>query len=65
MAASLLAFSRGSIPFTLNYQRRDPLCPVQVVQRRVRPLGQPTALVLNQSTQGQSVAVALAGPEYR
>jgi 3-oxoacyl-[acyl-carrier-protein] synthase II len=31
MAASVLAFSTGLVPPTLNYERPDPACPVRVV----------------------------------
>ena len=62
MAASVLGFASGEVPFTLNYEHADPRCPVQVIHSRPYRPQQQTALVLNQSTTGQSVAVVLAGP---
>jgi 3-oxoacyl-[acyl-carrier-protein] synthase II len=63
MAASVLAFQKGLIPPTLNYERPDPECPVNVIHGEPAPLGWPTALVHNQARVGQSVAVILGGPE--
>jgi 3-oxoacyl-[acyl-carrier-protein] synthase II len=61
LLGTLAAFESGRIPPTLNYERPDPACPVNVVAGQ--PLsGQPaTALVLNQTLMGQSVALALSG----
>lgn len=61
MAASVMALVHGEIPVTLNYERPDPECPVNMVHGGAVPLGEPTALVLNQSSYGQSVAVLLGG----
>jgi 3-oxoacyl-[acyl-carrier-protein] synthase II len=62
LISSLHAFETGVIPPTLNYEQPDPACPVNVVG----PAGQParihTALVLNQTGSGQSVALALRKP---
>ena len=60
LAATLLGLQNGVVPPTRNYQTPDPKCPVNVV--RDRPLkGAPaTALVLNQSRMGHSVAVILS-----
>ncbi len=63
MAASLIALEEGQIPMTLNYERPDPACPVQVVHGDSKPSRQPTALLLNQTTLGQAVAAVIAGPE--
>ena len=57
---SLLAFARGEIPVTLNYEQPDPDCPVNVVHGSPRPLGKPVALLLNQAQMGQAVAVVIA-----
>jgi len=62
MAASLLSFSKGQVPFTLNYDRPDPQCPIEVIHGRPHSSNKQTALLLNQATMGQSVAVVLAGP---
>ncbi len=59
MAASVLALGHGLIPATLNYDRPDPRCPVNVVCSSPAPLGKPTALVLSQASYGQAVAVLI------
>ena len=61
--ASILAFEHGQIPPTLNYERADPECPINVVRDQPAPLGTPTALLLNQNTTGQAAAVVLAGAD--
>ena len=61
MAASVLALVYGAIPVTLNYERPDPECPVNVVCSPA-PASSPTAMVLSQATTGQSLAVVLARP---
>jgi 3-oxoacyl-[acyl-carrier-protein] synthase II len=58
--ASVLALQRGQVPPTLNYERPDPCCPVNVVHGQPAPIERRTALVLNQSRQGHCVAVLLA-----
>lgn len=58
LVASVLALELGEIPRTLNYERPDPSCPVQVVQEP-RPVDLPTALVANQSGTGQAAVVIL------
>jgi len=60
MAASVLGLQKGLVPPTLNYERPDPDCPVNVVHGRPMENTTPTALVLNQSRVGQSVAMILA-----
>lgn len=60
MAASILAFAEKKIPFTLNYELPDPRCPIDVVAEKPRPLGIPTAVVLNHSRIGQAISVVLA-----
>ncbi|MGQ9505557.1 MAG: beta-ketoacyl-[acyl-carrier-protein] synthase family protein [Thermogutta sp.] len=60
MAASVLGFIEGKIPFTLNYEVPDPRCPIDVVANQPRPLNIPTAVVLNHSRIGQAVSVVLA-----
>lgn len=62
LAVSLLAFQKGVIPPTLNYERPDPACPVNVVHGELRSSDRPVAMVLNQSRIGQSVAMVLAAP---
>jgi 3-oxoacyl-[acyl-carrier-protein] synthase II len=58
-AVSLLAFQNDLIPVTLNHERPDPQCPVNVVVGEPRPSTRPYALLLNQSPTGQCVAVVL------
>jgi 3-oxoacyl-[acyl-carrier-protein] synthase II len=58
-AVSLLAFQNGLIPVTLNHERRDPDCPVNVIAGEPRPTARPYALLLNQAPTGQCVAVVL------
>ena len=60
MAATLLAFEHGLVPPTLNYERPDPDCPVNVVCGHPLQSARRTAVVLNHSRQGQSIAVVLA-----
>lgn len=61
LIASLVAFETGVIPATLNYQERDPACPVNVVAKPT-PSDKPAALLLNQSATGQVAALALRRP---
>ncbi len=63
MAASVLAFDKGLVPPTLNYERPDPKCPVNVVHGEPLKLPRPTALLLNHSHDGRSVAMVLATAE--
>jgi 3-oxoacyl-[acyl-carrier-protein] synthase II len=60
MAASLVSLADRQIVPTLNYERPDPACPVNVVRGEPLPSDQPTALVLNHSGTGQAAAVALS-----
>jgi len=59
--ASLLALEQGQVPLTLNYERPDPACPVNVVHREPLRGSPKTALLLNQAPMGQSVAVLIVG----
>jgi 3-oxoacyl-[acyl-carrier-protein] synthase II len=61
MMASVLGLRQQLVPATLNYQTPDPQAPVNVV--RGEPLGgrPATALLLNQTPQGQAVAMIVAG----
>ena len=61
MAVSLLALEKGLVPPTLNYQYPDPDCPVNVVHGQPLEASPPTAIVLNHTSQGQAIAVVLAG----
>ena len=59
MIASLVAFETGEVPFTLNYRDPDPACPIDVVGDKARAGRPKSALVLNQTSMGQSVAMVL------
>jgi 3-oxoacyl-[acyl-carrier-protein] synthase II len=63
MAVSLLALGAGCVPMTLNYERRDPACPVRVIHGEPLISSTPSALVVNQTSCGQAAAVVLAGPD--
>lgn len=59
MIASVIGLANGEIPPTLNYDRADSECPVNVV-RESRSVEKPAALLLNQATTGQAVAIVIA-----
>jgi 3-oxoacyl-[acyl-carrier-protein] synthase II len=59
---SFLALNNGQVPATLNYDRPDPACPVNVVAGRPLTGAKATAMLLNQSPMGQSVALIIAAP---
>lgn len=60
LAASVLGLQKGLVPPTRNYETPDPDCPVNVVHGAPLPGTSSSALVLNQSQMGHSVAVILA-----
>ncbi len=60
LVASVLGLELGEIPATINYQRPDPACPVQVIQEPL-PVTTPTAMIANLSGTGQAAAVILRG----
>ena len=60
LLATLAAFETGRVPRTLNYERADPDCPINVVQGQSLATDRKTAVVLNQTLTGQSVAMVLA-----
>jgi 3-oxoacyl-[acyl-carrier-protein] synthase II len=62
LLATLAAFESGEIPVTLNYQQPDPACPVNVIHGRAERTNGRAALVLNQTSMGQSVAMVLFPP---
>ena len=59
----VLAFERGSVPPTLNYEYPDPQCPINVIHGQPLPLSQPNVLILSHSLNGQALAVVLGGAE--
>ena len=60
MIASMLALETGRVPATLNYEQPDPHCPIEVIHGSPATIEKRTALLLNQSSLGQSAAVILA-----
>jgi 3-oxoacyl-[acyl-carrier-protein] synthase II len=60
MVASVLALGKREIPLTLNYENADSNCPVNVVHKGPAPTSKTTALVLNQASYGQAVAMILS-----
>ncbi len=60
LLGTLVAFETGSVPRTLNFERPDPSCPVNVVHHEALATKRKTAMVLNQTLMGQSVAMVLA-----
>ena len=61
MAASVLALGARLVPMTLNYERPDPRCPVNVVHGALLGSTKPSAILLNQASPGQAAAVVIAG----
>lgn len=59
LLGTLAAFESGEVPRTLNFEQPDPECPINVV--REPQTAQKTAVVLNQTLMGQSLAMVLAG----
>jgi 3-oxoacyl-[acyl-carrier-protein] synthase II len=62
MVASILALEKHRVPMTLNYQRPDPECELNVVHDQPLEGRRPTSLVLSYSTTGQTAAVLLSAP---
>ncbi|REK07162.1 MAG: beta-ketoacyl-[acyl-carrier-protein] synthase family protein [Planctomycetota bacterium] len=60
LLGTLSAFETGSVPRTLNYEQEDPQCPINVVREPLATKHK-TAVVLNQTLMGQSLAMVLAG----
>jgi 3-oxoacyl-[acyl-carrier-protein] synthase II len=58
-----LSFTDGRVPATLNCERPDPDCPVEVVRGRPLASSARTALVVNWTSIGQAAAVVLAGAD--
>ena len=59
MAASVLALVDDRVPVTLNYERPDPACPVNVVHGRALEGAAGVALLLNFNATGQAAALVL------
>lgn len=61
MAGSILAIAEGEVPRTLNYERPDPACPVNVIRDEPLRTNSTVAMVLSQALTGQAAAVVIAG----
>ncbi len=59
LAGSVLALRYGELPMTLNYERPDPRCRINVVHDEPLPLRTRSALKVNRTQMGQSAAVVL------
>ena len=53
--------AEGRVPRTLNYERPDPACPVNVIHGSPLPVDKKVVLKLNQSLTGQAVAMVISG----
>jgi 3-oxoacyl-[acyl-carrier-protein] synthase II len=62
LAASVLALVHGRVPPTLNYDKPDPACPINVIHADPLTGGRPAAVILNQSNTGQAAALVLTAP---
>ncbi len=56
LAGSLLALRRGEVPVTLNYENPDPYCRLNVIHHQPHRLRNFTAMSVNRTAVGQSVA---------
>ena len=63
MAASLIGMNEGMVPQTINVDRLDPDCPINVVCCQNRAAEKRMALLLNQASTGQAVAVVIEAEE--
>ncbi len=59
LAGSILALRHGELPRTLNYEHPDPLCRLNVVHNEPLLLKSSTAVSVNRTAMGQSVAAIL------
>jgi 3-oxoacyl-[acyl-carrier-protein] synthase II len=58
LVAGIIAMQRNCIPPTLNYEKPDPECPVNV-NTELRPAEAPAFIKLNHNSTGQAVAVVV------
>jgi 3-oxoacyl-[acyl-carrier-protein] synthase II len=54
LAGSVLALEHGVLPYTLNYEVKDPNCPLNVVSGRPQPIRQSSFLNTNVTRVGQA-----------
>jgi 3-oxoacyl-[acyl-carrier-protein] synthase II len=62
LIATLAAFETGEVPRTLNYEVPDPSCPIQVIHASPHKTNGKAAVVLNQTSMGQSAAMVICPP---
>lgn len=62
MAASVLSFTQGVVPPTLNYERPDPACPISVIHGEPMACESVSALSVTWMPVGQAAAVVLGQP---
>jgi 3-oxoacyl-[acyl-carrier-protein] synthase II len=60
LLGTIVAFETGRVPRTLNYEQPDPACPINVIHGQSLDTARKTAIVLNQTLMGQSLAMVLA-----
>ena len=65
IVGTLAAFETGQVPYTLNYEQPDPSLPGERRSRFSAGRAAKAALLLNQTSMGQSVAMVLCGPTKR
>lgn len=58
--AVILALAARRVPPTLNYERPDADCPIEVVRGEPWVLARPRAVLVNQTQRGQAVALVIA-----
>jgi 3-oxoacyl-[acyl-carrier-protein] synthase II len=58
LVISLLAISKSVVPPTLNYEKPDPDCPINVATS-MQPAKQPAFIKLNHNATGQAAAVVI------
>ena len=56
-----MAFDKGKVPATLNFETPDPECPVNVITEP-KTVEKDFALVLNQALSGQAAALVIEKP---
>lgn len=61
LAGSIVALQDGQLPPTLNYERPDPRCPINVVHGGPLPLANRIGIKLSQSIAGQCAALVIVG----
>jgi len=59
LAVSILALNKGEVPITLNYEKPDSECAVNVIQGQPLPVSRPVALKLSTSRLGQAAALVI------